>query len=227
MDILTIGPTDFVILIIIFFFGLFSLFRGFIKEIFSIIGWVIAILLAIFFTPFVLSKIQVVLPSIRFSPLIAGVLITLIVYILLRIFGSLFEKRLGKTNISAINRSLGFLLGVAKGYALVCITIFTTKAFLNEAEYPNWLRSSKSLPLIESTTMSLASRLPMFLQNNFEKKPIDSFKKETKMKFESLNLPKLKQGYSHKDTVYNENQRQLMDRKFRQIHPSQQNSNSK
>ena len=188
---------------------------------FSIIGWVIAILIAIFFAPFVLSKIQVLLPSIRFSPLIAGVLITLIVYILFRIFGGLFRKRLGKANISAINRSLGFLLGVAKGYALVCITIFITTAFLNDAEYPNWLRTSKSLPLIESTTMSVASRLPMYLQNNFEKKPIDSFKKQTKMKFESLNLPKLKQGYSQKDTVYNENQRQLMDRKFREIHPSQ------
>ena len=222
MDILTIDPTDLVILIIIFCFGLFSLFRGFIKELFSIVGWIFAIILAISYTPFVLSKIQVVLPSISLSPLIAGVLIALIVYILFRILGGLFQKRLGKANVSAINRSLGFLLGVAKGFALVCITIFITKTFLNEAEYPNWLRTSKSLSLIESMTMFAASQLPMYLQKNFEKKPIDSFKTETKMKFESLNLPKLKQGYSHKDTVYNENQRLLMDKEFRKINPSQQ-----
>ena len=222
MDILTIDPTDLVILIIIFCFGLFSLFRGFIKELFSIIGWIVAIFLAVFFTPFVLSKIQVVLPSISFRALIAEVIIALIIYILFRILGGLFQKKLGKANISAINRSLGFLLGVVKGYALVCITIFITKAFLNEAEYPNWLRTSKSLPLMESTIMFVASQLPMYLQKNFEKKPIDSFKKETKMKFESLNLPKLKEGYSHRDTVYNRNQRQLMDKKFRQMNPSQQ-----
>ena len=222
MDILTIDPTDLVILIIIFCFGLFSLFRGFIKELFSIVGWIFAIILATSYTPFVLSKIQVMLPSISLSPLIAGVLIALIVYILFRILGGLFQKKLGKANVSAINRSLGFLLGVAKGFALVCITIFITKTFLNEAEYPKWLRTSKSLPLIESMTMFAASKLPMYLQKNFEKKPIDSFKTETKMKFESLNLPKLKQGYSHKDTVYNENQRLLMDKKFRKITPSQQ-----
>ena len=222
MDILTIDPTDLVILIIIFCFGLFSLFRGFIKELFSIIGWIFAIVLATSYTPFVLSKIQVMLPSISLSPLIAGVLIALIVYILFRILGGLFQKKLGKANVSAINRSLGFLLGVAKGFALVCITIFITKTFLNEAEYPKWLRTSKSLPLIESMTMFAASKLPMYLQKNFEKKPIDSFKTETKMKFESLNLPKLKQGYSHKDTAYNENQRLLMDKKFRKINPSQQ-----
>ena len=162
------------------------------------------------------------LPSISLSPLIAGVLIALIVYILFRILGGLFQKKLGKANVSAINRSLGFLLGVAKGFALVCITIFITKTFLNEAEYPKWLRTSKSLPLIESMTMFAASKLPMYLQKNFEKKPIDSFKTETKMKFESLNLPKLKQGYSHKDTVYNKNQRLLMDKEFRKINPSQQ-----
>ena len=222
MDILTIDPTDLVILIIIFCFGLFSLFRGFIKELFSIIGWIFAIILATSYTPFVLSKIQVMLPSISLSPLIAGVLIALIVYILFRILGGLFQKKLGKANVSAINRSLGFLLGVAKGFALVCITIFITKTFLNEAEYPKWLRTSKSLPLIESMTMFAASKLPMYLQKNFEKKPIDSFKTETKMQFESLNLPKLKQGYSHKDTAYNENQRLLMDKKFRKINPSQQ-----
>ena len=222
MDILTIDPTDLVILIIIFCFGLFSLFRGFIKELFSIIGWIVAILLAVFFTPFVLSEIQVVLPSIGFSPLVFGALIALIIYILFRVLGGLFQKRLAKANISAINRSLGFLLGVAKGYALVCITVFITRAFLIEAEYPNWLRTSKSLPLMESTTMFVASQFPMYLQKNFEKKPIDSFKKETKMKFESLNLPKLKEGYFQKDTVYNRNQRQLMDKKFQQINPSQQ-----
>ena len=222
MDILTIDPTDLVILIIIFCFGLFSLFRGFIKELFSIVGWIFAIILATAYTPFVLSKIQVMLPSISLSTLIAGVLIALIFYILFRILGGLFQKKLGKANVSAINRSLGFLLGVAKGFALVCITIFITKTFLNEAEYPKWLRTSKSLPLIESMTMFAASQLPMYLQKNFEKKPIDSFKTETKMKFESLNLPKLKQGYSHKDTAYNENQRLLMDKKFRKINPSQQ-----
>ena len=222
MDILTIDPTDLVILIIIFCFGLFSLFRGFIKELFSIIGWIFAIILATSYTPFVLSKIQVMLPSFSLSPLIAGVLIALIVYILFRILGGLFQTRLGKANVSAINRSLGFLLGMAKGFALVCITVFITKTFLNEVEYPKWLRTSKSFPLIESMTMFAASQLPMYLQKNFEKKPIDSFKTETKMKFESLNLPKLKQGYSHKDTAYNENQRLLMDKKFRKIYPSQQ-----
>ena len=222
MDILTIDPTDLVILITIFCFGLFSLFRGFIKELFSIIGWIFAIILATSYTPFALSKIQVILPSFSLSPLITGVLIALIVYILFRILGGLFQKRLGKANVSAINRSLGFLLGVAKGFALVCITIFITKTFLNEAEYPKWLRTSKSLPLIESMTMFAASQLPMHLQKSFEKKPIDSFKTETKMKFESLNLPKLKQGYSHKDTAYNENQRLFMDKKFRKINPSQQ-----
>ena len=222
MDILTIDPTDLVILIIIFCFGLFSLFRGFIKELFSIVGWIFAIILATSYTPFVLSKTQVMLPSISLSPLIVGVLIALIVYILFRILGGLFQKKLGKANVSAINRSLGFLLGVAKGFALVCITIFITKTFLNEAEYPKWLRTSKSLPLIESMTMFAASHLPMYLQKNFEKKPIDSFKTETKMKFESLNLPKLKQGYSHKDTVYNHKQRLLMDKEFRKINPSQQ-----
>ena len=55
-----------------FLFWFFLAFRGFIKELFSIIGWIFAVLVAIYFTPFVLSKVQVVLPSFSLSPLIAG-----------------------------------------------------------------------------------------------------------------------------------------------------------
>ena len=63
MDSLRIDPTDIAIIITILCFGLFSIFRGFVKELFSIIGWVAAILLAIYSTPLISPKIQELLNS--------------------------------------------------------------------------------------------------------------------------------------------------------------------
>jgi hypothetical protein len=112
-------------------------------------------------------------------------------------------------------------LGIAKGYAVICLILFVTKLFLKEDQYPIWMSGSKSFPLIESTTMALTSKLPMHLKKKLGGGSIRSFKAETKAKFENLNLPKLKRSYSKNDTTYNRDQRTLMDKKFKQLRSSQ------
>ena len=221
MDSLRIDPTDLAIIITIFCFGLFSIFRGFVKELFSIIGWVAAILLAIYSTPLISPKIEETLPSIPHISLLIGILKVFFVYVLFRILGVKLQKIYISGNLNAINRSLGFLLGIAKGYAVICLILFVTKLFLKEDQYPIWMSSSKSFPLIESTTMALTSKLPMHLKKKLGGGSIRSFEAETKAKFENLNLPKLKRSYSKNDTTYNRDQRTLMDKKFKQLRSSQ------
>ena len=136
MDSLRIDPTDLAIIITILCFGLFSIFQGFIKELFSIIGWITAILLAIYSTPLISPKIEESLPSVPYiSPLIA-ILIVFFVYALFRILGVKLQKNIIRGNLNAINRSLGFLLGIAKGYAVICLILFITKLFLKGDQYP-------------------------------------------------------------------------------------------
>ena len=221
MDSLRIDPTDIAIIITILCFGLFSIFRGFVKELFSTIGWVAAIILAIYLTPLISLKIEETLPSIPQNSLLIGILIVFFVYVLFRILGAKLQKNFVSGNLNAINRSLGFLLGIAKGYAVICLILFVTKLFLKGDQYPIWMSSSKSFPLIESTTMALTSKLPTYLKKKLGEGSIQSFEAETEAKFENLNLPKLKRSYSKNDTTYNRDQRKLMDRKFKKLQSSQ------
>jgi membrane protein required for colicin V production len=221
MDFLRIDPTDIAIIITIFCFGLFSIFRGFVKEFFSTIGWVAAVILAIYLTPLISLKIDETLPSIPHNSLLIGILIVFFVYVLFRILGAKLQKNFVSGNLNTINGSLGFLLGIAKGYAVICLILFVTKLFLKGDQYPIWMSSSKSFPLIESTTMALTAKLPMYLKKKLGEGSIRSFEAETKAKFENLNLPKLKSSYSKNDTTYNRDQRKLMDRKFKQLRSSQ------
>jgi len=221
MDSLRIDPTDIAIIITILCFGLFSIFRGFVKELFSTIGWVVAIISAIYLTPLISLKIEETLPSIPHNSLLIGILIVFFVYVLFRILGAKLQKNFVSGNLNAINRSLGFLLGIAKGYAVICLILFITKLFLKGDEYPIWMSSSKSFPLIESSTMALTSKMPMYLQKQLGEGSRRNFKTETKAKFENLNLPKLKRSYSKNDTTYNKDQRKLMDRKFKKLQSSQ------
>ena len=91
MDILTIDPTDLVILIIIFCFGLFSLFRGFTKELISVsldfCNFCCYLLYAICFvkTPSCAAVYQ-------FGQAIAGALIALVFTHFLGYLGRISEK---------------------------------------------------------------------------------------------------------------------------------------
>ena len=78
MDSLRIDPTDIAIIITILCFGLFSIFRGFVKEFFSTIGWVAAVILAIYLTPLISLKIDDVVGAIPVHGF-AGIFGTLVV----------------------------------------------------------------------------------------------------------------------------------------------------
>ena len=189
MDSLRIDPTDIAIIITILCFGLFSIFRGFVKELFSTIGWVAAIILAIYLTPLISLKIEETLPSIPHNSLLIGIVIVFFVYVLFRILGVKLQKNFVSGNLNAINRSLGFLLGIAKGYAVICLILFVTKLFLKGDQYPIWMSSSKSFPLIESTTIALTSKLPMYLKKKLGEGSIRSFEAETEAGHERCRGP--------------------------------------
>mgnify|MGYP003303210320 CR=1 FL=1 len=84
-------------------FGLFSIFRGFVKELFSIIGWVAAILLAIYSTPLISPKIEETLPSIPHISLLIGILIATIFipqgYTIIPVFDLLTDLKVSKNLI--------------------------------------------------------------------------------------------------------------------------------
>lgn len=152
--------------------GLLAMYRGLTREVLSILSWALAAAATLYFVlnqgdfaenlakeyqqPDIVVKIGL------------GVVIFIAVLILVHLITIRFSDSVLDSRVGMIDRVLGFLFGVVRGYLLVVI-LFLFFAFLADANsYPDWIKEAKSLDYIQSTGTTiqemLADVLPEKLQ---------------------------------------------------------------
>ena len=83
-------------------------------------------------------------------------IITLIVVSLvtLRVSDTVLDSRVG-----ALDRTLGFIFGLARGFLLVGIVFILFSALARDQ--PKWVTTARSFPLLQKTQLAIESLLPM------------------------------------------------------------------
>lgn len=157
---------DYAILAIVFISALISVFRGFLKEAISLLGWVMAFWIAFTFSGQVARLLErwIELPSLRhavaFISLFATVLIvTAVVMFLVRML-------VDKTEITGTDRALGIIFGIARGGVIVGILVLL--AGLTALPADPWWRESVLLPHFQVLAMELRSMLPADVASLFQ-----------------------------------------------------------
>ena len=149
---------DIAILVIIGISMLISLFRGFVREVLSLVAWVAAFWVAITFSPHIadllVSKISV--PSVR-TFLAFGVL-----FLATLLTGGLINFFVGKlisvTGLTGTDRLLGLFFGLARGIAIV--TVLVLLAGLTPLPKDPWWHESQFIPHFQQLAMVLRGLLP-------------------------------------------------------------------
>jgi len=122
VELLGANPVDVVVLIIILVSALLALLRGFVAEILSFIGFVVATAVTVHYR----LAMQPMVENYVGQDSIVSVAAT----IALLFFGTLavasavsyiISRQIRATRLSAADRSLGFLLGLVRGWLLVCL----------------------------------------------------------------------------------------------------------
>lgn len=134
-----LATLDIVILIIVLLSALIGLYRGLVKEVISLLSWVAAFVLALYFS----NDLAVYIPanwgghSLRLVMAFAGVfIVTLIAAGLLQ---WLLAQLIAGTGLSGTDRFLGFLFGSARGL-LVCVVVLM--GVREVAHETSWWRDS-------------------------------------------------------------------------------------
>jgi len=114
---------DYVIIGIIFVSALIGLFRGLIKEAFSLGTWVVAIIVGIrFCQPFSNYLVDYIdVPSVRIAA--AFVILLLLTLILGAMLSYLISQIVDKTGLTGTDRFAGFLFGIARGMVVIAVLI--------------------------------------------------------------------------------------------------------
>ena len=150
---------DIILIVIMLVSGFLAMVRGFTREVLSIFSWAMAAVAALYFTPRYSSLLAPYIdnPSIAQIVFAAGVfLVTLIIVSLItfRISDKVLDSRVG-----ALDRTLGFIFGLARGFLLVAIVFILFTALARDQ--PEWVRNARSYAILQRTQVAIESLLPM------------------------------------------------------------------
>jgi membrane protein required for colicin V production len=155
-----INVTDLVILAILLVSGLLALSRGFVKEVLSIAGWVIAAVAALELFPYLQPIVRRYIDQTLIADSISSVVIFVTVLTLASFLSSAISRRVQRSEIGILDRSLGFLFGLLRGVAVIALAYLVLLQFLPAKEQPDWLRQARAMPAIEYSAEMLAGLAP-------------------------------------------------------------------
>ena len=138
---------DFIILFIIFTSGLYSLFRGFIREVFSILSLVLGLLLAVKFYHMPAHQLSSWVNDLMIRNLIGFIFIFIGVSLVITLIGTIIRRVFTLCKLGSLDRVLGVLLGLLKGIFICMVIIFLLIFFLPN-DHPLLIQSRLSLYLV-------------------------------------------------------------------------------
>ena len=208
---------DGLILAIIFISIMVSVFRGFLRDILSIVVWIAAIALGFFgatnLTPFLSEYISYT----AWLDWAVGITIAVISLFVGSILNNYFIKSLKWGGPSTIDRSLGFLFGLVRGIFLVSLAYISIQAFLAKESSPYWFKESKLKFLLQNGGNIIIYLMPAQIDKDLGK--MGSIRQNTNSPrvFELLNLPSLKGQTNASTPGYTSGERTKLDDKIRNL----------
>lgn len=161
---------DLIVLAVMLLSGLLAMIRGFMREILSIAAWGAAALTTLYAFNKLLPTAKTYFnnDTIAAIAVVAGVFIgTLIVVsiVTVRISDMVLDSRIG-----ALDRTLGFLFGLARGLLIIVVAFLFFVWLVPEKQQPDWVRSAKSRVVLQGTGDWLMSLLPDDPENTILKR---------------------------------------------------------
>lgn len=149
MDVAGFNLIDLIVIAVILLSGICALARGFVKEVLSIVSWVGAVFVTLYgfntANAFVLRFIE----SPMIAMAVAGGVLFLVTLFTLSFVSSFVANRVRGSTVSSVDRSLGFVFGLLRGFVLISIAYLALSWALPPAEQPKWVRAAKTMPLME------------------------------------------------------------------------------
>ena len=160
MDKLPLNPIDLGIIAVVLLSGVLAFFRGFVKEVLAIVGWVGAALATLYlFTPLAPLARRYLTPALL-ADAVTALVIFVIAVIILSVISHAIAARVRDSALSALDRALGFLFGILRGAVLVAIAYLLLAWLVPAADQPQMLRQAKALPLVSRAGDLLVGLLP-------------------------------------------------------------------
>src|SRR5262245_2613351 len=157
---LPVTAIDIVVIAIIAISAVIALWRGLVRETFSVFEWVASAYVGLRLAP-------------TFRPMLAGIVepawlawgaafaaTFLAVFIPLSIFSHRFSEVVQRSEIGPIDRVLGFVFGIGRGLVILGLAYIAFASFVPLEKQPESLKGARLFPLIQNSSDVLLSLVP-------------------------------------------------------------------
>src|SRR5713101_7835497 len=142
------NPLDLGIIAIVVLSAIFAFARGFVREALSIVAWVGAAAITLYGFNWVYARVDPMVHNALLSQLIAGFGLFVVSLIVLTIVTGRVARMVRTSALSSIDRTLGFIFGLARGAFLVCLAYLLLDVSVQPNDRPVWIREAKSAPYL-------------------------------------------------------------------------------
>ena len=174
-----LGPItylDAALLAVCFISGLLAMYRGFARELLSIVSWVVAagavLVFVLYYKPFAQEMAQQMGTQVAVAQIAVGTVIFFIVLIVVHLITARISDAILDSRIGMIDRVLGFIFGILRGFILIVVPYMFYEAFFPDPnQHFPWVREAKSLPYIKGTGDTLRGVLESHLPSSLTAPP--------------------------------------------------------
>jgi len=156
---------DIIILVVLIVSAVIAFFRGFIKEVLTIVGlggaafgaFLFGGMAVPFFEGFILNpndedyKFFDVVPDDIVALLAAYAAVFLVIFLILTVIGHYLSKGAAAIGLGPVDRSLGVIFGLLRGVVLVAVLYLPFSLIMTQDEMPDFVQESKLVPLIDDS----------------------------------------------------------------------------
>jgi membrane protein required for colicin V production len=151
---------DIILLLVMLVSGLLAMIRGFMREILSIGSWGVAAIVTLYSYPRVLPLAKQYFASDSVAAAVSAGGIFLGTLLIVSIITARLSDMVLDSRVGALDRTLGFLFGLARGLVIVVVAFLFFAWLVPDRSQPEWVRSAKSKLVLQNTGQWLMSMLP-------------------------------------------------------------------
>jgi membrane protein required for colicin V production len=208
---------DLAVIGIIVLAGLTAFSLGFVRVVLALLGWIGATAATLYGFRYVRPFTQEWISVGFLADAAAGLGIFLVSLIILTIISHAIGRRIRDSALSALDRSLGLVFGLALGGVLVSLgylgVAWATDMPAEASKQPEWFREAKTRPLVEWGAARLQRLAPPEWAGQNGRGP--SMPESTRERFEKLIEPETQPSTAPRRQGYSEQERREMDRLIR------------
>jgi membrane protein required for colicin V production len=140
---------DFAVLGVLALSGLLAMARGFVKELLSLAGWIIAAIVTFLVLPHVREPVRNIVKSQTIADIGSGIVIFLVVLVICGLITHALTRRLPSGTFGFVDGLLGLVFGLLRGALLVSLAYLLLNFAFKSDNLPPWVQEAKTKPYLD------------------------------------------------------------------------------